>query len=186
MEYWHLKDDTTQKFRDLRVIGPFWHELAYYQTDYVSPEWGAFDPTRIELRTSQMRKRLKKRDILYSGTPPSCSENTFSLFEALISAFVETFPLKVDGTAFVTFRPKIFLDLMDFDKSAYGTLSNGKPYNFKHIVLRSAPPEPLPIFGFSSPETAWPHIVVSGAFKEICDQHELTGLRFLLSYSSVT
>lgn len=182
MNYWHLRADLSQVFTEIEVIGPFWPELAYYQAGYVSPEWGSFSPENIKIRTLEPKRKLKSRDFLYSGIPPSCSMDSYDLFRNLLSDFVEVFPLKVDDVAFVTVRPRNFLDLMDLDRSSYRVLASGKPYNFKHIVLRSNPQEHMPIFGFSNPETAWAQIIVNDEFKSVYETHNLTGLKFLKSY----
>jgi hypothetical protein len=181
MKYWHLRPDWTQPFREIEVVGPFWSVEAYYVDNYVSPDSGPFSPSNIELQTSG-KKRLKPRDFLYDGIPPSCSLRHYELFENLISQYVMTFPLKVDATPYKTFRPNRFLDLIDLENSIFSRLDSGKPFNFRHIILRTPPFDNAPIFGISPPDTAWPHVIVNDDFKIIYDSNKLTGLRFLPSF----
>lgn len=182
MMYWHLRPDDYLQYRMLENRGPAWAERAYYEENYVSRQYGPFDPKRLDLTFRPKPQKRSKPDFYYGGMPPSCSVQTFDLLETLLRQFVVTFPLRVDGEQWLSFRPSQFLDLIDMERSTFRRFSDGEPYDFQHIFLREPPLPSLPIFGFSHPGTALREIVVSNSFKELVEAHKLTGLLFLNAF----
>lgn len=186
MKYWHLKRDGDEINCELEVIGPFWQELAYYEDNYVSPRSGPFNPSAIRLHVIRRgKKKCVMPDFLWSGTPPSCSQSCYDAFRDILGDNVNTFPLSIDGEPYVTFVPNQFFDLIDLEHSIYSTQESGLMHHFRRIILRSAPPKTVPIFGISRPDTAKLAILVSDDFKIRYESLGKTGLRFLQAFPLV-
>ena len=110
---------------------------------------------------------------------------TLTCEEEFCSAFTEPFPDQIvkfncgiDHKKYVSFRPKTFLDIFDYERSGFRILPSGTPNGLKKIALRKLPDPNLWIFGLGGHLTLRTVTIVSELFVRRYARLEATGLIF--------
>lgn len=106
------------------------------------------------------------------------SDRVYQLFRGIIEDSIKSFRFSYQAVSYVSFRPKIFLDLFDYELSRYNVLSSGTISKVQSITLTHRPESEINIFGFEGDRAVRRKIIVSDEFKRIYDDNELTGLIF--------
>ena len=187
MDYWWCKGDTSGDYRDLNSFGPSWPPAAYYEEGKEIEEYpsGPFDPGQKELAWEKNARFPIQDFISPASVVFTCLPKTFILFQKLIEGSYITFPLFVEGEEYISFRPIIFLDLLDHEHSEYRVLESGTYSNFKKIILKQPPDTEIHFFGLEGQFGLRMKTIVSDKFKKIYDENNLTGLQFRKAFESV-
>lgn len=164
--------------------GPVWGVGAHYLSETQLAELGVgkFQPelTRWGWALSKNSSRPS-----FVSMDPGVLTVTSLMFKQLFAEFeheVVKYEIEIDDVSYTSFRPSMFIDLLDIERSDFRPTSSGRLGSPKNVVLSAAPEHENAIFGIEYKRTRYPRIIVSDKFKRVCDNNSLNGLAFQLCW----
>lgn len=178
MKIWHLNFELDQFDNLIPERGFTVDEIKTFDGKSHLDKW---NPIKV--------KRMEPEKRLELGDAPGCTFPVFSkkaikCLEPLIRNNVEILPLDFDEGEYFGINVTTVLDAIDYEKTVYKTFRDGKRIlAFKKYAFIPEVVMNTPIFKISDEKTRY--AFVSDEFKQIVENNDLKGFKFVLVWDSV-